>query len=329
VAGKEPDALSALIRKQDSVVSRKQALAAGLSLNALRHRLRPGGPWSVWLPGVYQTATGAPTQSQREIAALLYGGPHAVLTGVTALRHYRLPAPDSAVVDILIPARWKRQSILYVKVHRTTQMPEMVYGPRHLACAPPARAVADAVRTLADLRAARTLLAGVVQDRGCTSWQLKQELDAGPVHYSALLRSVLTEVTDGVRSAPEAELRDLIRKAGLPMPLFNPRLYLRDGTFIACPDAWWPEAGVAVEVDSKRWHLRPDDWERTMDRHAQLGQYSIVTLHFTPHRLRTGPAFVITRLRNAYTSGAARPRLDIRTVPAADRTLMDVPLVSL
>lgn len=311
------------------MVSRKQALAAGLSPNALRHRLRPGGPWSVWLPGVYQTETGTPTQSQREIAALLYGGPHSVLTGTVALRHYRLPAPDSAVVDILIPATSKRKSIVYVRVHRTTQMPEMAYGPPHRACAPPARAAADAVRTLTDLRAARALLAGVVQDRGCAPWQLKQELDAGPVQYSALLRSVLAEVTDGVRSAPEAELRDLIKKAGLPMPLFNPRLYARDGTFIACPDAWWPEAGVAVEIDSKRWHLRPDDWERTMDRHAQLSQYSIVTLHFTPHKLRVEQAFVITKLTNAYKSGVTRPRLDIKTLSAAEHPLVDVPLVSL
>ena len=185
-------------------------------------------------------------------------------------------------------------------------------------CAPPARAAADAVRGLTDLRAARALLAGVVQNRGCTRAQLEQELGAGPVRHSALLRSVLTEIADGARSAPEADLRDLVKSAGLPMPLFNPRLYLPSGKFIACPDAWWPEAGVAVEVDSKRWHLNPDDWERTMDRHDRLGQYSIVTLHFTPHKLRSDQASVTAMLNNAYISGIARPRLDVKAVPAAD-----------
>jgi len=313
----EPGALSALIRKQDGVVSRKQALATGFSVNALRYRLRPGGPWSVCLPGVYRAETGTPTQAQRETAALLYGGPHAVLTGAVALRHYLLTAPESAAVDVLIPARSQHKSVSYVRVHQTTRMPDMVYGPAHRLCAPPARAAADAVRGLTDLREARALLAGVVQNKGCAPWQLKQELDAGPVQHSALLRSVLAEVVDGVRSAPEAELRDLIKKAGLPMPLFNPRLYLPGGTFIACPDAWWPEAGVAVEIDSKRWHLSPDDWERTMDRHDQLGQYSIVTLHFTPHKLRADQTFVIAKLKNAYKSGITRPRLAIKAVPAA------------
>jgi hypothetical protein len=318
MAANEPDALRALIGKQDGVVSRRQALAAGLPFAALRHRLRPGGPWSVWLPGIYQTQGGALTQAQRETAALLYGGPHSVLTGAAALRHYLLPAPESAVIDILIPANTNRRSGAEVRFHRTTRMPEMVYGSPHRVCAPPARAAADAVRGLTDLRAARALLAGVVQNRGCTRAQLEQELGAGPVRHSALLRSVLTEIADGVRSAPEADLRDLVKSAGLPMPLFNPRLYLPSGKFIACPDAWWPEAGVAVEVDSKRWHLNPDDWERTMDRHDRLGQYSIVTLHFTPHKLRSDQASVTAMLKNAYISGIARPRLDVKAVPAAD-----------
>ena len=312
----EADALSALIAKQGYVVSRTQVLAAGLSPSGLRHRLRLDGPWSACLPGVYLTVTGTPTQAQREIAAILYGGPRSVLTGAVALRHHRLPAPDSAVIDLLLPARSRRQGVSYVRVHRTVRMPEIVFGPPYRAYASPARAAADAVRGLTDLSAARAVLAGVVQRGGCTTGELADELSAGPVRYSATLRRVLAEVADGTRSAPEAELRDLIKKAGLPMPLFNPRLYLPNGTFIACPDAWWPEAGVAVEIDSRRWHISPDDWERTMDRHDQLSQYSIVTLHFTPHKLRSDQAFVITKMKNAYKSGISRPRLRITALPA-------------
>ena len=181
---------------------------------------------------------------------------------------------------------------------------------------PPRTPSADAVRGLTDLRAARAVLAGVVQSHGCTTSDLAAELKGGPVQYSALLREVLAEVAEGARSAPEAELRELIKKAGLPVPLFNPRLYLPNGTFIACPDAWWPEAGVAVEIDSKRWHASPDDWERTMDRHDKLSQHSIVTLHFTPHRLRNDRAFVMAAMKAAYQSGAARPRLQITALPA-------------
>lgn len=53
-----------------------------------------------------------------------------------------------------------------------------------------------------------------------------------------------------------------------------------------------------------------------MDRHSGLGKYGIVTLHFTPRRLREDPAFVIDTIRKAINAGSARPRLGIRTVPA-------------
>jgi hypothetical protein len=313
---KDLSRLRALIERQECVITRKQALACGVTRNALTHRLRQGGPWRPLLPGVYLTVSGTPALVQKEMAAILYGGPRTVITGVAALRHHGMPAPDSELIDILIPAERKRQSVSYVMAHRTTRMPRLVIGPPSRDYALPARAAADAARWLTELRDVRAVVAGAVQSRRCTAAELSEELRAGGVRDSALFRAVLDEVGEGVRSAPEAELRVLIGKAGLPMPLFNPRLYLLDGTFIAQPDAWWPEASVAIEVDSKRWHFQEATWERTMDRHSDLGQYSIVTLHFTPHKIRTEPAFVIKRMTNAYNSGIARPRLPIKTVPA-------------
>lgn len=316
MASKEPGQLRALTQKQELVVTRSQALASGLTSHGLAHRLRPGGPWQPILPGVYLTVTGTPTQVQREMAAMLYGGTRTVISGATALWHHRLPAPESDVIDILIPTDRRRQSVSYVMAHRTNHMPRQVIGPPLRNYALPARAAADAARWRTDLREVRALVAGVVQSRRCTIDELAEELRTGGRRDSALLRTVLAEVTAGVRSAPESELRVLVRTAGLPMPMFNASLYLLDGTFIAKPDAWWPEAGVAIEIDSRRWHLSPDDWEHTMDRHTELGQHSIVTLHFTPHKLRTDPEFVIVTMTGAYKSGVTRPRLPIRARPS-------------
>jgi hypothetical protein len=99
-------------------------------------------------------------------------------------------------------------------------------------------------------------------------WQLAEELDRGPVQGSARLRRALAEVADGVRSAEEGNLRSLIKRERLPDPMYNPRLYAGE-EFIAVPDAWWREACVAAEVDSRQWHLSPGDWERTLERHAR------------------------------------------------------------
>jgi hypothetical protein len=317
----EPRAFQELIRRQDSVVTRAQALRAGLSRHAIGYRLRDDGSWQLLLPGVYLTLLGVPTQAQRETAALLYAGPNAVITGVAALRFYefrQVPRQANDVVDLLIPARFQRTSAGCARVHRTAHMPLIwATGPAERRYAFPARAVADTARWLTDLREVRALVGDAVQNRHCAVAQLADELRTGGTPNGALLRTVIAEVTAGVRSAPEAELRDLIVKARLPLPLFNPRLYLPNGTFIASPDAWWPQAGVAIEVDSRQWHLAPDDWERTMVRHSDLGQYGIVTLHVTPHQLRSAPDAFLRKAANAYRYGARRPRLAILTLPAA------------
>jgi hypothetical protein len=240
-----------------------------------------------------------------------------VLSGSTALRHYRLQAPQSDLIDVLVPLQAQRQSTAHVRLHRTARLPEMVDVLPHRRYALPHRAAADAARWLTSLREARAVIADAIQNGGCAIGLLTEELNEGPVRDSALLRTVLSEVGAGVRSAPEAELRALIKRAGLPQPMFNPRLYLPDGTFLGSPDVWWAEAGVAVEVDSKRWHLSPDDWEHTMDRHAKFGAHGIVVLHFAPHRLRADPASVIAAMRNAYQAGIIRPRLPVTARPAA------------
>ncbi len=96
----------------------------------------------------------------------------------------------------------------------------------------------------------------------------------------------LAEVADGVRSNAEGDLRALMKRASLPAPMFNANLYVGD-EFLASPDAWWRELGVAAEVDSKEWHLSPEDWEQTLARHARMTAQGILVLHFPPSKIRT------------------------------------------
>jgi hypothetical protein len=100
------------------------------------------------------------------------------------------------------------------------------------------------------------------------------------------------------------------------MPLFNASLYDGD-TFIAKPDGWWPDAGVAAEVDSREWHLRPADWERTMARHDRMAAAGIILLHFPPRQIRSEPAQVVEMIRGALERGRMRSPLPIRTIPCS------------
>jgi very-short-patch-repair endonuclease len=304
-----------LLERQNQVVTRAQAVSAGLSEKAVDRRARPGGRWQRLLPGVYLAATGTATQDQRDIAALLYAGSGSALTGLAALRRHGVRMPRTDVVDVLIPASMKRQSTGFVAVHRTWRVPQQVCFAGPVQWALPARAVADAVRGLDRLSDVREIVAAAVQSRACTVEQLMQELRSGPAHGSALFREVLGEVAEGARSVPEASLMALIKRARLPLPLFNPLLYVGN-EFVAKPDAWWPDAGVAVEVESRRWHMSPRAWEQTMRRRDKMTALGILVLQFSPHQIKVEPDEVLTVIRTALETRRGHRPLAIRTVAA-------------
>lgn len=308
--------LEHVLRAQDGVITRPQALDCGLTPGAIRHRIRAGGPWQRLLPSVYLTVTGKPTTAQKEIATRLYAGPRSAITGVAALRHYGLRAPSASAMSVLVPTTRTRHVRDFVAVWPTTRMPREVNCDGLVRFAVPARALVDACREVAGSREMRALVAAAVQQGRCRIDALRGELERAPVRHSAWLRRALAEVADGIRSVAEGDLRDLLLKSHLPMPMFNAHLYAGQ-TLIAIADAWWPEAGVAVEVDSREWHLSPADWERTLRRHATMGARGIIVLHFTPRQLRDEPAEVVAHIAAALSAGQARRRPDVRAVPAA------------
>jgi very-short-patch-repair endonuclease len=309
-------ALNTILARQYQVISRSQAMASGMTRNALAHRLRAAGPWQRLLPGVYLAVTGAPTSDQRDVAALLYAGSGSLLTGTAALRLWGVRAPYTTMIDVLVPDSKQRKSAGFVRIRPTARMPEEMHavGPRWIA--PLARAAGDTARTLSRLADVRALIAAVVQQGKCTPAMLAAELEDGPVQGSALLRIAVADVYAGTRSNPEADLHDLIRRAKLPVPEFNPRLYAGE-EFIASPDAWWRHAGVAAEVDSNEYHLSPEDHERTLARDARMRALGINVLHFTPRQIRTKPSEVIAAIRSALAAPGFHPPVPIRTVSVA------------
>jgi hypothetical protein len=134
---------------------------------------------------------------------------------------------------------------------------------------------------------------------------------------TGLLRVVLGEVADGIRSPAEGDFRGLILRGGLPAPLFNARPYL-GRQLLAVPDAWWPQAGVAAEVDSREWHLSPDGWERTMFRHARMTAAGVLVLHFSPRQVRTAPDEVVAAIAAALRAGRPTPGIMARPASGAD-----------
>ncbi|HEX4257982.1 MAG TPA: hypothetical protein VH089_23025, partial [Streptosporangiaceae bacterium] len=88
-------------------------------------------------------------------------------------------------------------------------------------------------------------------------------------------------------------------------------------SLIAVADAWWEDAGVVAEVDSRAYHYSAEDWQKTMQRHDRLAAHGVLLLHFTPAQIRTAPQEVVEQIRAALVAGRKRPRLAITTRRAA------------
>jgi hypothetical protein len=181
-------ALAATLLRQDHVISRQQAFACGTTRAALAHRARPDGPWQRLIHGVYLAQTGIPTAPQKQMAALLHAGDGSVLTGQAALYGLGLATAEPHRLDVLVPAARRPGSVAFIRIRRTTRMPERIIREGGRSYVLPPRALADAARFTADLGEVRALIAGAVQRGDCPLGALARELEQGPARSSARLR---------------------------------------------------------------------------------------------------------------------------------------------
>lgn len=311
--------LAQLLYNQYNVIARRQALALGVTRNALRHRLRRDGPWRKILAGVYIAETGTVSPEQRDMAALLYAGPGSVITGAAAVRRHRLTCAGLGDVDLLVRVQSRVRSAGFVRIQHTNRMPENVWSTRGLRFAPLARAVADAARGMSRFEEVQALVCEAVQRGRCPLEDLIDELDAGPKAGSRLFREALAGIAAGIRSVAEADLKRAIDRSALEKPIYNPRLYLFDGTaftFLGIPDAWWQRAGVAAEVDSLQYHFKVRDYEATLDRHNRMERAGIHLLHFLPRNIKPDQRKVLADIKGAVDAGNRNPPLPIVAVPS-------------
>ncbi|WP_298328823.1 hypothetical protein [Haloactinopolyspora sp.] len=344
---------SRLARVQDGMITRKQALAAGMTTDAVKHAIRPGGPWTPVLTGVYATFTGHLSDLQRLRAAVLYAGADAMVTGawgcwMVGLKYGPTAGDD---VDVLLTHGSGCRSAGFVRVVRTNRAPAVQWWiddtrladlraggppldvvldslapwsrPGIIPMAPTARAVVDTLvraerlppewrpscsspmgcpdcgahRVMA-LRNTRALMCEVVQRRIVSLTSLREHVRAAPRRGGALMREAMADIDAGCRSAPECELRDLIRRSTvLPEPRWNQRL---PGARGIVPDACWPEARLVVEVDSRSWHGFGDAPQRTEERRATYAALGWRVLPVAPARIRGDAANVLREIEAAY-----------------------------
>ena len=305
----DEDGLDGLSKQQHRCLSLTQLTELGVPSATVAYRTHPiHGRWQRILPGVVLLHRGQPTPSEKAAAALIYCREDSILTGAFSLKLQRVrDVPVTGAVETLVPIERRRQSVRFVVVERTQTLPDPVEIDG-LLCAPLARSLVDHCRRMHDVDTVRAQVAHVVQSRRCSAAVIAEVISQSQRRGSAAIRMVMGEIIAGVRSVVEAKARALIRGAGLPEPEWNLDLLDQNGRFIAAPDGWYDELGIALEVNSRKWHLDPDSWEATQRRWALMARLGIIVIPITPERLEKDPAGVLRDIAEALISAAGRPR---------------------
>jgi very-short-patch-repair endonuclease len=290
---------------QRRLVTRRQCLQAGLGRSSIAHALAPPGRWQRVLPGVYACFTGPLTVTHLIAAALLFGGPSAQVTGLTALALYGCQyLPNDPRVHLLLPASVHRTSPGFLRIHRTHTLPHPHWR-QGFPVTPTDRAAILATAHLTSLRDVRALLSEVVQRQLTTVERLDAALALAASAGSALPRRALADLAAGCRSAPEMELRDLVRRRPhlFRAACWNHRVQLGSTWFVA--DVCWPYARLIVEVDSVEHHGLGEGPERTARRRAALVAAGWIVLSVSPRRIREQPDAVLAEIEAVVRRAAA------------------------
>ncbi|MFE6845196.1 hypothetical protein [Streptomyces sp. NPDC057686] len=318
-----PTAAAHAARRQFNLATRHQLISAGVPDGTITSRSRPGGPWQRLLPRVYLLQTGPPDHRQRALAAVLYAaeppadplsGDTAVLTGGAALALLGIRDVPHTPADVLVRAPRRLTGTPDVRPLATARWPRTI-AVSGIPSTRPVRAAADFASRAEDPARIRSTLAQVVQAGWCHPQDLHAELRAARLLTRPAIRAAASELIAGVRSIAEALARDALAAADLPTPLWNARLYTPDGTFLASPDAYWPDEGVALEIDSAEYHYTRDAWHATLLRRLRLESHGILVVSATPSMIRDTPEEVIKALRTLLTLATTRPTPpDVRAI---------------
>ncbi len=303
-----PSSLLPVASAQHGLVHRHQLYAAGVTRERLRWRLGRG--WQAVLPGVVAVFTGRLDDEQRLVAAWLYAGDDATITGVEAARRHGLTyLPTPGVVHLFVHEKRRNRRAGFAVVRassRTDGGSRLVSGVR---TASPARAVVDAAPFLPGPRAVEAVVLQVVQRRLATLATLRHELERAPTRASLALRSAVIAAEAGAWSAPEADCLRLLRSSGvLPEIEPNPTLHSRVGTLLPVPDSWVEDVALGVQVHSREHHTQGENFDHTLDDDATLVAAGATILGITPGQLVQDPMRHLRRVESTYLALRAAGR---------------------
>jgi hypothetical protein len=273
--------IAALAERQHGVVSRRQLVEHGVNRYAVDRRIERRLLQAVHR-GVFAVGHRSLTAEGRWMAAVLAGGPGAVLSHRTAAT--LLGILRSPYLELTTPTQRYRSGI---NIHSSLLAVDEVTTER---CIP----VTTVPRTLLDLA---TVLRPTQLERAINEAEVQRLSD--PLSLLDLLkrypgrpgtpaiRAILDKLSSGARIT-RSELEDrflaFVAEAGLPPPEVNAWLFVR-ATWIECDCVWRPQR-LVVELDGHAVHGTGAAFEadRARDRALQAEGWRVIRI--TWHQLQ-------------------------------------------
>jgi len=287
-------------RAQFGFITRVQALACGMSTDAIKRRVRSG----VWVrigPRLY-FIDGAPTSSRQELmqACLLLEG---VVAGRSAAVVHGLLGFRPQAVEVVTMRSFVRAPEGVI-VHRTNYLPlEDVTTVGGLPVTTPARTLLDLGGLVSSKLVARAAADALARNK-VTQPLLIDQLRRGGISGrpgTAVLRALLGHL-DNLEPGPptESELEDamleVIARAGLPSPVRQ--FELREhGVVLGRLDAAYPHKLIALEADGYECHSALAEWLHDHRRQNAFESRGWRFLRFTAEDRRVPQPFMADLVR--------------------------------
>jgi len=299
--------LTELLRRQDQLVRRDQALAAGLNRTAVDGHLRQGR-WGRVLPSVYLTEHAAPdleprVRSRRLIrAAWMWAGDNAVITGVAAAvwAQYLEELPRAAPIGILVPPSRRMSAqprVCVVRAHLDRRDITSYDGIR----------ITGAYRSAVDLAAGgcNDLLHRMAQGNWLRPIPLQGALDRGTHRRGwTTARVAVRESVTNPHSEAERLTHRALLGAGISDWRANVELVIAGRKFR--PDLVFDDVKLIVEIDGFAYHCDRGAFERDRSRQNILTAAGWTVLRFTWRQVYENPAGVVAQIEE--TRGMLRAR---------------------
>jgi hypothetical protein len=270
-----PQTLRGLAVDQAGVVTRQQALDAGMSHGAIVAKIR-FGRWQRVHAGVYATFTGPMTRDAQLWAAVLAAGPGAQLSHQTAAEINHLTDRPSPFIHVTIPASRRITPPEGVIIHLSSIL---TFGWRFARGVPPytfaEETVIDLVHAATDLNDVIACVTGGFAKKRVSEGRLREIATARKrLRWRGDLDEIIRAGAGGAHSVIEYRYdRDVEQAHGLPKAAKQVKYTKPDGSR-GYRDRYYQKYKLIVELDGKQYHPlehRGRDQDRDNDAAATVG----------------------------------------------------------